>query len=266
MNRTMMPLAAAALSLLLFACANKPQVLVAAPAGQWIALFNGKNLDDWTVKIAGHDLNDNYRNTFRVEDGLLKVSYDQYETFGGRFGSIFYNKKLSHYWLRAEYRFVGKQAGGAPSWAYQNSGIQLHSQPPETMRKNQEFPVSVEFDIVGGRMLGRHPTGDVCENGTRVKIGGAVLENKCSKLSDIAVSGDEWVTILAEVQGGTHVRQIVDGALVVEYTDLVLDEKDEDARRLLSSGADRALSAGYISIQANSHPIEFRRIEILPVE
>jgi hypothetical protein len=266
MNPARMPLAAAVLLLLLVACAKKPPVLVPAPAGQWVAVFNGKNLDDWTVKIAGHDLNDNYRNTFRVEDGLLKVSYDQYEKFGGRFGSIFYNKKLSHYWLRAEYRFVGTQAAGAPSWAYENSGIQLHSQPPETMRKNQEFPVSVEFDIVGARLLGRHPTGDVCENGTRVKISGAVLMDKCSKLSEISVPGDEWVTILAEVQGGTRVRQIVNGALVVEYTDLVLDEKDPDSGRLLRSGADRGLTEGYISIQANSHPIEFRRIEILPLD
>jgi hypothetical protein len=99
-----------------------------------------------------------------------------------------------------------------------------------------------------------------------VKIGGAELEDKCSKLSDITIPGDEWVTILAEVQGGTRMRQIVNGALLVEYTDLLLDEKDADARRLLSSGADRALTAGYISIQANSHPIEFRRIEILPVD
>jgi Domain of Unknown Function (DUF1080) len=265
MNRAMAPLVVALLSLLA-ACAKKPPVLVPAPAGQWIAVFNGKNLDDWIVKIAGHDLNDNYRNTFRVEGGLLKVSYDQYEKFDGRFGSIFYNKKLSHYWLRAEYRFVGKQAPGAPSWAYQNSGIQLHSQPPETMQKDQEFPVSVEFDIVGGRLFGRHPTGDVCENGTRVKIGGAVLADKCSKLSGIAIPGNEWVTILAEVQGGARVRQIVGGALVVEYTDLVLDDENADARRLLSFGADRALTAGYISIQANSHPIEFRRIEILPLD
>jgi hypothetical protein len=99
-----------------------------------------------------------------------------------------------------------------------------------------------------------------------VKIGGAVLEDKCSKSSGIAIPGNEWVTILAEVQGGAHVRQIVNGALVVEYTDLALNEKDADADRLLRSGADRALTAGYISIQANSHPIEFRRIEILPVD
>jgi 3-keto-disaccharide hydrolase len=266
MIRAVVALMGAALSLSLVACAKKPQVNVSAPAGQWISLLNGKNLEDWTVKIAGHDLNDNYRNTFRVEDGLLKVSYEQYEKFGGRFGSLFYKKKLSHYWFRAEYRFVGKQVSGAPSWAYKNSGIQLHSQAPDTVRKDQEFPVSVEFDIVGGRLLGRHPTGDVCENGTRVTIDGSVLRDKCSKLSDVTIPGDEWVVILAEVQGGTRVRQIVNGVLVVEYTDLALDENDADARRLLNSGGDKALTSGYLSIQANGHPIEFRRIEILPID
>lgn len=258
---------AAALILALASCTKKPPpVLVTAPAGQWVSLFNGKNLDGWTVKIAGHDLNDNYGNTFRAEDGMLKVSYDQYDKFGRQFGSIFYNKKLSHYWFRAEYRFTGKQASGAPSWAYQNSGIQFHSQAPESMGRAQEFPVCVEFDMVGAGFLGRHPTGDVCQTGTRVKIGGAALLEKCSKLSQVALPGEDWVTILAEVQGATLVRQIVNGALVVEYTDLTLDEKDADASRLLTSASDKQLASGYISIQANSHPIEFRRIEILPLD
>jgi hypothetical protein len=257
--------AAAGLMLSLAACAKKPPVHVSMPAGQWVSLFNGKDLDDWTVKIAGHDVNDNYANTFRVENGLLKVSYDRYGTFGGRFGSLYYKKKFSHYWFRAEYRFVGKLVSGAPSWAYKNSGIQLHSQAPETLRKEQQFPVSVEFDIVGGRFFGRHPTGDVCENGTRVKIGGTLLMDKCSKLSNVTIPGEEWVTMLAEVQGGTRVRQVVNGELVVEYTDLELDENDADGRRLIGPSGDKSLSSGYISIQSNGHPIEFRRIEVLPI-
>jgi hypothetical protein len=252
--------------LALLGCSPKPQVHVSAPAGNWVSLFNGKDLNDWTVKIAGHDVNDNYQNTFRVEDGLLKVAYQHYGDFGKQFGSLFYKKKLSNYWIRAEYRFVGELASGAPSWAYKNSGIQLHGQAPESMRKDQEFPVCVEFDLVGGRSFGSRPTGDVCQNGTHVRIDGVPLKEKCSKVSDITTRGEEWVTAEAEVQGGTHVRQIVNGVLVAEYTNLELDENDADALKLLRSGAEKSLTSGYVSLQSNGHPIEFRRIEILPLD
>jgi Domain of Unknown Function (DUF1080) len=255
-----------AVVVLLAACAEKPKVLVAAPAGQWISLFNGKDLNDWSVKIAGQDFNDNYRNTFRVEDGLLTVSYQQYDKFENRFGSLFYKQKFSHYWIRTEYRFVGSLASGAPSWAYKNSGIQLHSQAPETMRKAQEWPVSVEFDIVGGRFIGSRPTGDVCQNGTHVLVEGAPLREQCSKVGDQTIRGEEWTTALAEVNGATKVRQIVNGALVVAYTDITLDESNVDARSLIAAGASKALSSGFISIQSNGAPIQFRRIEVLPID
>lgn len=250
----------------LAACAPKPKPHVDAPAGNWIRLFNGKDLADWTVKISGHDVGDNYRNTFRVDKGVLKVSYDQYDQFADRFGSLFYNKPFSHYWLRAEYRFVGKGAPGAPSWTYKNSGIQLHSQAPQSMGLRQQFPVSVEFDLVGGWSLGSRPTGDVCHYGTQVLVSGAPLKTLCSRLSDVTIRDDQWVTVLAEVDGGKRVRQIVNGDLIVEYTDLTLDDSNADAQRLMAAGAPRALGSGYISIQSNGFPIEFRRIELLPLD
>jgi major membrane immunogen (membrane-anchored lipoprotein) len=253
-------------AVLLAACAEKPKTMVAAPGGAWISLFNGKDLDNWTVKIAGHDVNDNYRNTFRAEDGMLKVSYQDYDKFDNSFGSLFTKQKFSHYWLRAEYRFVGSLVSGAPSWAYKNSGLQLHSQAPETMRKEQQFPISVEFDIVGAHFYGRPPTGDVCQNGTHVLIQGAPVKGYCSKLSDVALSKDDWVTVLAEVDGSKRVRQIVNGALIVEYTDLELDQSNQDARRLIAAGAGTKVDSGYISIQSNGYPIEFRRIEVLPLD
>lgn len=250
----------------LIGCAPKPTTYVTAPSGHWISLFNGKDLEDWTVKIAGHDLNDNYRNTFRVENGLLKVSYGQYDKFENRFGSLFYKKRFSHYWIRAEYRFLGSMAPGAPRWAYKNSGLQLHSQAPETMRKEQEWPVSVEFDIVGGWLMGSRPTGDVCQNGTLVLINGAPLKGQCSKVGEQTIRGEQWTTALAEVDGGSSVRQIVNGALVVRYTHLTLDDENVDARRLISLGADKPLTSGYISIQSNGYPIEFRRVDVLPMD
>jgi hypothetical protein len=123
----------------------------------------------------------------------------------------------------------------------------------------------VEFDIVGGRFIGSQPTGDVCQNGTHVLVGGATVKGLCSKVSDITIRDNPWTTALAQVDGAARVRQIVDGALVIEYGDITLDEDNADARRLMSSGADKALKSGYVSIQSNGYPIEFRRIEVLPM-
>jgi hypothetical protein len=248
------------------ACAPKPKVMVSAPQGAWVALFNGRDLNGWTVKIAGHDVGDNYRDTFRVADGLLQVSYKQYERFDDRFGSLFYNQPFSHYWIRAEYRMSGDLARGAPRWAFKNSGIQLHCQAPQTMRKAQQFPVAVEFDLVGGRVIGSRPTGDVCQSGTHVLIDGQPLRQMCSTLSDITIRDDQWVTVLAEVDADRRVRQIVNGALIVEYTNLTLDDSNADARRLDPAGRGRTVASGYISIQSNGYPIEFRKIEILSLD
>lgn len=130
------------------------------PRGEWIPLFNGKNLDGWKVKIKGYELGENWGDTFRVEDGVLKVAYDRYEKFNDRFGHLFYEKPFSNYILRVEYRFVGQQAPGGPGWAFRNNGIMLHGQPPETMGKDQSFPVSIEVQLLGGsgQGAGRRPT------------------------------------------------------------------------------------------------------------
>ena len=116
----------------------------------FVLIFNGKNLDGWLPKIKGYNLNENYGNTFRVENGILKVSYDQYTKFDNRFGHLFYKDKFSNYKLRIEYRFVGEQCPGGPTWGLRNSGVMIHCQPPGSMRKDQDFPVSIEVQFLGG--------------------------------------------------------------------------------------------------------------------
>src|SRR5215510_6894722 len=59
----------------------------------WVQLFNGKNLDGWTPKITGYPLGENYLDTFRVENGVLKVSYDKYKAFENKFGHLFYSRE-----------------------------------------------------------------------------------------------------------------------------------------------------------------------------
>ncbi len=232
---------------------------------RWRNLFNGKNLDGWKVKITGHELNDNYGNTFRVEDGVMKVSYDKYDKFGGKFGHIFYKNKFSHYILRLEYRFVGEQISGGPGWAYRNSGIMLHCQSPESMRKDQNFPVSIEVQLLGGNGKDKRSTANVCTPGTHIVMDGKLVTRHCNPSKSKTYHGDQWVTIQVEVRGNSTIKHIMDGKVVLEYEKPQLDEKDRDAKNLIKNG-DKMLHEGYISLQSESHPVEFRKIQLLPLK
>ena len=232
---------------------------------RWIPLFNGKDLTGWKVKIAGHELGDNFNNTFRVEDGLLKVRYDGYEEFLGEFGHLFYEKPFSNYRLRAEYRFVGEQLEGGPTWAFRNNGLMIHGQSPESMRKDQFFPVSIEVQLLGGPETGERTTANLCTPGTNVVMDGELVTKHVVNSTSKTYPGDQWVTVEVEVRGNT-IKHIVDGKKVLEYTDPQLDEKDPDAQRLMADGYPKMLTSGTISIQSESHPIDFRKIELLVLD
>jgi hypothetical protein len=231
----------------------------------WISIFNGKNLDGWKVKIKGYELNDNYGKTFRVEDGIMKVCYDNYDKFDGKFGHIFYKEKFSHYRLRLEYRFLGDQTPGGPGWAFRNSGIMLHCQSPESMRKDQDFPVCIEVQLLGGNGKDKRSTGNLCTPGTHVVMENQLVTQHCISSRSKTYHGDQWVKAEVEVHGDGLIKHIINGQVVLEYERPQLDEKDRDAQNLIK-GENKLLSEGYISLQAESHPVEFRKVEILPLE
>jgi len=236
-----------------------------ADASGWISMFNGQNLDGWTVKIKGYELGDNYGNTFRVEDGVLKVSYDQYDKFDGKFGHLFYKDRFSHYRMRLEYRFTGKQTPGGPGWAFRNSGVMIHGQSPETMRKDQDFPVCIEVQLLGGNGTDERSTGNLCTPGTHVVMNDELVTRHCISSSSQTYHGDQWVTLEIEVHGDSVIKHFINGQVVMEYQSPQLDEKDADALRLIVND-NKLLSEGSISLQAESHPVEFRKVEILPLE
>jgi hypothetical protein len=235
-----------------------------AQPDRWISLFNGKDLDGWTVKIKGHEPGDNYGDTFRVEGGVLKVGYDQYADFGGKFGHIFYKDKFSHYVLRVEYRFVGDQCRGGPGWALRNSGAMIHSQSAASMGKDQNFPVSIEVQFLGGDGKADRPTGNLCTPGTHVVMGGQLITRHCTNSRSKTFHGDQWVTAEVEVRGNATIKHKVNGETVLEYEKPQLDDNDADARPLIEKGG-KMLSEGYIALQAESHPVEFRKVELLPL-
>jgi hypothetical protein len=229
---------------------------------KWISLFNGKDLEGWTVKIRGYDPGENFGNTFRVEEGLMKVRYDQYDSLRGRYGHIFYKDTFSHYLIRVEYRFVGNQLAGGQGWAFRNSGIMIHGQLPETMEKNQDFPVSIEVQLLGGDSIGERSTANLCTPGTNVVMNGNLILDHCINSSSKTFRGDQWVTAEVEVHGSEVIRHMVNGEKVIEYNLPQLDERDGSYQKLLPSDGNKILSRGSISLQSESHPIDFRKIEL----
>lgn len=229
----------------------------------WIQLFNGEDLTNWNIKIKGFPLNENYANTFRVEDGLLKVRYDQYENFGDHFGHLFYKSPYSHYKMRVEYRFVGEQCPGGAGWAYRNSGIMIHGQSAESMELDQDFPVSIEVQLLGGNGTDDRPTLNLCTPGTNVVLNGELWTQHCVNSSSATYHGEQWVTAEIEVRGDSVVRHIVDGKTVLEYSKPQLDERDPNYQKLLPPDGNKLLKKGSISLQAESHPIDFRKVELL---
>ncbi len=259
------PWTAMALAVLVGLTICAPRAADPPPGERWISLFNGKDLDDWRVKIKGFDLGDNHLNTFRVENGVLRVAYDQYEKFDSKFGHLFYKEKFSHYRIRAEYRFVGNQTPGGPSWAFRNSGLMLHCPAPETMRKDQDFPVSIEVQLLGGDGVAKRSTANLCTPGTHVVMNGRLITQHCTDSRSQTYHGDQWVTVEVEVRGHDTIKHFVNGELVMQYEKPQLDEGDADAKRLIKDG-DKALREGWIALQAESHPVEFRKVELLVLE
>ena len=233
--------------------------------GQWISLFNGENLDNWKVKFTGQPLGVNYRNTFRVVDGILSVSYDAWNDFDSEFGHLFYDQVFSHYLLRVEYRFVGDQVVGGPAWAYRNNGLMLHSQAPASMTLDQEFPVSIEAQLLGGNGVDQRTTANVCSPGTHWLRDDGLITTHCINSTSDTYHGDQWVTVEFEVRGNESIIHRIDDVIVFEIHAPQLDESDPDAQRLIQQGADILLKEGYVALQAESHPTEFRKIELLPI-
>ncbi len=231
--------------------------------GTWETIFNGKDLTGWQIKITGCEAGDNYLNTFQVRDDKLIVSYDNYESFDNRFGHLFYKEKLSHFKLQLEYRFTGQQVPGAPEWAYRNSGIKFHSQAPEDIPKDQTLLVAIEAQLLGGNGTDDRPTGNVCTAGTHIEMDGELVTQHCINSSSLTYHGDEWVTIEIEVHGNEQVIHRVNGNEVLRYEKPQLDDSDSFAQQLLEDGVPRMLQDGYIALQAESHPVEFRNIRLM---
>lgn len=229
---------------------------------EWIQLFNGENLNGWVPKITGYPLGENWQNTFTVDSGLLKVRYHEYDSFTNQFGHLFYNKSFSNYHLKVQYRFMDKQAKNGPEWGWKNSGVMLHCQSPESMGLNQDFPISLEAQFLGAHENEIRPTGNLCTPGTHVEINGERIEEHCITAEAPSIADDRWVWAEMIVYSDSIIHHVIDGDTVITYSKPVLGGSvvsGHDSTLLVEK---KPLKSGYISLQSESHPIDFRVVAI----
>lgn len=247
---------------LLVACQSGGE---SAQQQEWQSLFDGESLDGWTVKINGHELGDNYADTFRVADGVIQVNYEDYNNFDERFGHLFYELPFSAYRLKFEYRFTEQWLEDAPSYTYKNSGVMFHSQAPDTILTNQDWPISVEYQILGFDREGNpRPTANMCAPGTDVIFEGERDERHCINSSSDAFAWNEWVEGEIVVDRQSVVTHKVNGETVLEYSQPQIEtgEGVVNGYNPEEKVPGTPLNEGYIALQSEGQGVEFRNIKI----
>ncbi len=234
----------------------------------WIELFNGKNLDGWIAKFAKHDVGDNFANTFRVSNGMILARYDGYGgNYNAQFGHLYFERPFSYYLVSVEYRFVGELYPGAPSYTLRNSGIMVHSQDPRTMPRDQNFPISIEMQFLGGLSDGKtRATGNMCSPGTAVEFNGKFDPRHCINSSSKTYDGEQWVLAEALVLGDSIVKHIVNGDTVLVYTKPRITAGVVTGFDPAQLQEGKSTASGYVALQAEGHPVDFRNVRLLNLE
>ena len=259
--------------ILIYSCNNK----IDSNTENWEIIFNGKDLKDWEIKFANQNLNINYKNTFQIKDSILKVVYDNYDSFDNNYGQIYYKKPYSYYKLKFEYRFTGNQTKGGAGWAKRNSGIMIHSQSPESNDFSQSFPVSIEVQLLGGLSKGERPTGNLCTPGTAVIMNEKINYNHCILSNSKTYDGEQWVRGEIIVHGGEMITHIIENDTVLSYNrpqigggfvdsklgDIDWTSNGVENKEYWLSKEGEILKSGYIALQSESHPVDFRNIRLL---
>jgi len=240
-------------SCLLAGCGSETQNRVDPAQESWVQLFDGETLTGWTPKIRGYEFGDNFAETFRIKDGAIQVAYDGYESFDERFGHLFYEKPFSYYKMAVEYRFTGDQAPGGPGWAFRNSGIML----------DQDFPISIEVQLLGGNGTDERSNSNLCTPGTHVVMDEVLVTRHCVNSTSKTYHGDEWVRAEIVVLGDSVITHLLEGEPVLQYSQPQIGGGNVDAFDPAYKMDGQLLTGGYFSLQSESHPIEFRKVELL---
>ena len=205
---------------------------------------------------------------------MIRVDYSDYEKFDNQFGHLYSHKPYSFYKVKLQYRFVGDHLADAPDWADRNSGVMIHSQSAQSVNLNQNFPVSLEFQFLCGNGKDTVPTGNVCTPGTFITYDGKTFLGHIQNSNSKTYLKNEWINAEADVYGDSLIRHIINGDTVLTYTNTMIGEgfvsntnnwtwANITDSLFWINRANTPLSEGHIALQAESQPVDFRRIEIL---
>jgi hypothetical protein len=228
--------------------------------GKWFSIFNGKNLDGWTPKVTGYKAGENPFDLFRVENGMLRVDYSRYNRFDGRFGHLFYKEKLSSYILHIEYRFTDLFLKDSPAYCYRNSGVMIHSQSAESMDVKQNWPVSLEAQLLGSTDSVKQKTANICTPGTTVFVKGVFTNEHCISSTSKYYFDNEWVSLDIIVHGGKDISFVIDGDTVLSFSHPQIGGMLLPENYPIPEGT--LLENGFVALQAEGQNIDFRKVEL----
>ena len=201
----------------------------------------------------------------------------EYDDFDDKYGHMYYKTPYSYYKLRFDYRFLEEQTSGGENWNVRNSGVMIHSQSAKSNAFEQHFPVSLEIQLLGGLNKGVRTTANLCTPGTAVYFNGKLDYTHCITSESKTYNGDQWVHIEAIILGNESILHIVENDTVLKYARPEIDSsflsKDYKGidwdnfgvtnKEIWLDKAGKPIGEGYIALQAESHPIDFKNIELL---
>jgi hypothetical protein len=92
---------------------------------------------------------------------------------------------------------------------------------------------------------------------------GKLITQHCVNSKSETYHGEQWVRAEVEVNGSGKIKHFVNGALVLEYEQPQIGGGNVSGHDPAVKKDGTLLEGGSISLQSESHPVEFRKVELL---
>ena len=200
-------------------------------------LFNGEDLSGWHADVPAMDDDPSVESPFVVRDGLLV-------SLGEPRGHLITDETYEDYRLEVEYRFAGEPG---------NCGVLVHASTPRALY--DMFPQSIEVQMM------HENAGDFW----------CIVEDiHVPDMEERRGPPEEWGIREGEKR---RILNLTDGSENPpgEWNTMTIEAVDDAIKvwvngDLVNYGTDATATEGQIAIQAEGAEVEFRKIELTPIE